>query len=309
MPLNSINLSGPVISPTFGFSEAADGGITRYVYQDSSGNGVASLDQLPAGMQDIADNTVALALAKCRDNRGDNIIVLPGHVETIGANAWSLKKGVTIACMGNDSDRPTFNWTAATSQIAFNKAGVRVMNAIFNFAVTAATEITKACAVTAQTTFEGCLVTLATSATVGCTVGFELATGADRTKFDGCTMTGTANGAVQVINIVNAIDSPTIKRSTIIAGTSATTMGVVNLTAAATNCMFDDCSFANLITNSTVAVNGFAACTGMLTYLNLGITNATGGATAIAVPGNWNMNQCFGGVIAKNGIAITPQSG
>lgn len=309
MPLNNINLTGPVIDPISGFQITPDGGITRYVFQDVNGNGIGSLDQLTPGLADIADTSVANALLKCRDNRGDSIVVLPGHVETIGANAWSCKKGVTVACMGNDSDRPVFNWTAAGSQIAFNKTGMRVINAIFNFAVTAATEITKACAITAQTTFEGCLVTLATSATVGCTVGFELATGADRTRFDGCTMLGTANGAVQCINIVNAIDSPTIRRSTIIAGTSATTMGVVNLTAAATNCMFDDCSFSNTITNSTVAINGFAACTGMLTWLNCGITNATGGATAIGVPGNWNMNQCFGGVIAKNGIAITPQSG
>jgi hypothetical protein len=47
----------------------------------------------------------------------------------------------------------------------------------------------------------------------------------------------------------------------------------------------------------------------MLTYLMCSITNATGGATAIGVPGNWNMNQCFGGVVGKDGIAITPQSG
>ncbi len=309
MPLTNINLTGPIIDPVMGLELGPTGGIIRYVYSDASGNGIASLDGLPAGIQDIADTSVANALLKCRDNRGDAIIVLPGHIETIGANAWTLKKGVTIACMGNDSDRPTFNWTVAGSQIAFNKAGVRVINAIFNFAVTAATEITKACAITAQTSFENCLVTLATSATVGCTVGFEITTGGDRTKFDGCTMIGTALGASQVINIVAAVDSVVIRRCVIIAGTSATTMGVVNLTAAATNVVMDDCSFSNTIASSTVAVNGFAACTGMLTYLNCGITNATGGATAIAVPGNWNMNQCFGAVIAKNGIAITPTSG
>lgn len=309
MPLTNINLTGPVIIPGLGHEQVPTGGLVRYVYQDSSGNGIAGLDQLPASMQDQADTSVANALLKCRDNRGDTIVVLPGHVEPIGANAWTLKKGVTIACLGNDNDRPTFKWTAAGSQIAFNQNGVRVINAIFNFAVTAATEITKACAITAQTTFEQVDVILATSSTVGCTVGFELATGADRVKFDGCNMIGVAAGASQVINIVNAVDRPTIRRTSIIAGTSGTTVGVVNLSAAATNCLFDDCSFANTITNSTVAVNGFAGCTGMLTWLNCGITNATGGATAIAVPGNWNMNQCFGGVIAKNGIAITPQSG
>lgn len=310
MPLTNINLSGPLLIPGIGLMSAPAGGLVRYVYQDASGNRASGLDQLPASMQDVSDASVAVALGKLRDNRGDTIVCLPGHVETIGgAAAWSLVKGVTIACAGNRADRATFNWTAAASQIAFNKDGVRLINANLNFAATAATTVTKACAVTAATIFERCKFTFGASGTQTCTTGIEFATGADGSVIDGCVGFGTANCASNPVTIVNAIDQLEVRRTTIICGTSATGQGVIQASAAATNWMMDDCGFANTITSSTAAVVGFAGITGMWTYVMAGITSATGGATAIATPGNVMMDQCYGGVVGKNGIAITPASG
>ena len=309
MPLANINLGGPFLTPAMGLLSAPGGGKVEYVYQDSSGNGVASLSDCPPGIVDHQNLTVAAALGKLRANRGDTIICLPNHVETIGANAWPLLAGVNIVCLGNDNERPTFNWTAAASQIAFNAKGVRVMNAIFNFAVTAATTVTKACAITAATIFENCLMTVSTSSTVNCTTGLEIATGGDRTRFDGCLILGAAAGAANPITIVNAVDSVTLKRTTIAAGTSATGQGCIQASAATTNWVMDDCVFNNTIANSTAAVVGFAGVTGQFSFVMAGIQAATGGATAIATPGNVNMFQCFGGTPGKNAIAITPASG
>lgn len=310
MPIQDINLNGPIVIPSIGALDLPTGGRVRYVYQDASGNGIASLSDVTASLQDSADLTVAAAFAKCRANRGDRIIVLPGHAETIGAAGWPVVAGVTAICLGNDdTDMPQFKWTAAGSNIAFNAAGVRIIGGVFNFAVTAATNIAEACTVSAPTRFERLKVIFSTSSAVTCTNGFNFVTGSDRSGFDSCYGVGNAAGASKPILLTNAIDSFSCKRSTFVAGTSATGQGVIQAAAAATNWIMDDCVFNNTITGSTAAVVGFANATGQFSYILAGIQAATGGATAIATPGNIQMYQCFGTVPGKNGIAITPTSG
>lgn len=310
MPITDINLNGPVVLPHMGLLDLPTGGIVRYVYQDASGNGIASLSNVTASLQDQSDLTVAAAFGKMRSNRGDRIIVLPGHVETIGTTGWPVVAGVTVACLGNDdSDMPVFSWTASGSNIAFNAKGVRVIGGVFNFAVTAATNIAEACTVSAATRFERLKVIFSTSSTVTCTNGFNFVTGSDRSGFDSCYGVGNAAGASKPILLTNAIDSFSCKRSTFVAGTSATGQGVIQAAAAATNWVMDDCIFSNTIASSTAAVVGFAGATGTFSYVLAGIQAATGGATAIATPGNIQMFQCFGTVPGKNGTAITPASG
>jgi hypothetical protein len=310
MPIQDINLNGPIVIPSIGALDLPTGGNVRYVYQDANGNGIASLSNVTASLQDASDLTVAAAFGKCRANRGDRIIVLPGHVEAIATTGWPVVAGVTVISLGNDdSDMPNFNWTAAGSNIAFNAKGVRVIGGVFNFAVTAATNVAEACTISAATRFERLKVIFSTSSTVTCTNGFNFVTGADRSGFDSCYGVGNAAGASKPILLTNAIDSFSCKRSTFIAGTSGTGQGVIQAAAAATNWTMDDCVFLNSITSSTAAVVGFAGATGFFSYVLAGITAATGGATAIGTPGNIVMAQCFGGVLGKDAIAITPASG
>lgn len=84
-------------------------------------------------------NTLALASAACVANRGDVIMVMAGHTETISSStALTLSTaGVTIIGLGLGSLRPTFTLdTAATARINVTAANVAFRNCIFiaNFA-------------------------------------------------------------------------------------------------------------------------------------------------------------------------------
>jgi hypothetical protein len=87
----------------------------------------------------VVYTTLALAIAQCVASRGDIIIVLPGHTETISsATALAFNvAGITIIGIGNGALKPTFTLdTAATARIAVSVANVTVKNIKFvaNFA-------------------------------------------------------------------------------------------------------------------------------------------------------------------------------
>lgn len=74
--------------------------------------------------------TLAGALAKCVASRGDVILLMPGHAESItGAAGIAISvAGVTIVGLGNGNNRPTLTWatsTAATVTITANDVTIR----------------------------------------------------------------------------------------------------------------------------------------------------------------------------------------
>lgn len=110
------------------------------------GNAAASLLQGHRGAADAGGgsfnspySTLAYAVSQCVANRGDIIVVKPGHAETISsATALTLSiAGVAIVGLGLGSNRPTFTLdTATTATINVTAANVSIQNCIFtaNFA-------------------------------------------------------------------------------------------------------------------------------------------------------------------------------
>jgi len=111
-----------------GFSESgslpAHTGRTFYVHKNGAG---------PTNFQ-VVDTTIEAAVNKCRANKGDVIVVLEGHTESI-ASATALvldKAGVTIVGLGSGASRPTLTFTTATTAtIPVSAADVVVKNMIF----------------------------------------------------------------------------------------------------------------------------------------------------------------------------------
>jgi hypothetical protein len=76
--------------------------------------------------------TIAQGLLKCNANKGDVIILMPGHAATI-ASAGGLTinvAGVTIVGVGTGSLRPVFTFSATDSTIAISAANVTLSNVI-----------------------------------------------------------------------------------------------------------------------------------------------------------------------------------
>ncbi len=86
------------------------------------------------GTYDSPFATLSYAVSQCVANRGDVIMVKPGHTETISsATALTLSvAGVAIIGLGIGSNRPTFTLdTAATATINVTAANVAIKNCIF----------------------------------------------------------------------------------------------------------------------------------------------------------------------------------
>ncbi len=84
-------------------------------------------------------STIAAALTNCVANRGDKIVVLPGHAETISAAAGIDLNvaGVEIIGVGKGAQRPTITLAvAATATLRISANDVAISNILFvaNFA-------------------------------------------------------------------------------------------------------------------------------------------------------------------------------
>lgn len=79
------------------------------------------------------------AVGLCTANKGDVIVGLPGHVETISA-AGSLTMdiaGVTIVGLGNGLNRPIMDYTVAAGTVEMDADNTRITNCVFKANVTA----------------------------------------------------------------------------------------------------------------------------------------------------------------------------
>lgn len=269
---------------------------------------VCSLGVQDNTTDDIASQlslTLVAAMAQCRANRGDVIICLPGHVESVTATAMTWLAGVTVVGIGNGDERPTFNWTVAGSQWAIAVANVKIINCILNLAATAATSVTKAILVTgAASRISGCKIIMgAAGGAQLATIGIEYGTGADRFIFgaDKDSEEGTnevfapADAAVvSCIKIVAALANGRIANNIMSVGMSATTNGLITMTVAPTTIYIGYNAFNNSITSSTKALVGITAATGFVEYNTGYIMAATGGATAFGTLGSLQLTQNFG---------------
>lgn len=74
--------------------------------------------------------TIDYAIGQCVANRGDIIVVMPGHTETISAAAGVAQDvaGVAVIGLGDGSLRPTINYTATASTWTMSAANCKMIN-------------------------------------------------------------------------------------------------------------------------------------------------------------------------------------
>lgn len=294
-------LPNPIAFP--GYILSPNGGFTHYV---------CSLGVQDGTQDDIASKlytTLGAALAACRANRGDCIIVLPGHTESVTTTP-TFVAGVSILGIGNGDERPTFNWTATTSQWAITVANVSIENCVLNLAATAATVTTKAITITgARAVFTKNRIIGGASSTQLATIMIELATGADRARFIENQIFSTTDSAnVNCFKLTNAVDQCWWVDNVISVGMSTTAGSVITMTTAPTNVYIARNMLTNSIASSSKALVGITAATGQVEDNKLYILAASGGATAIGTAGSMGFAQNFG--CATNGSALlTPAAG
>ena len=297
--LSSFNVRGPVeFAP--GHIILPTGGLWGYVHS----SGAAALSNLPPGMVDAPlgfYTTVNAALAATRANRGDYIICLPGHVETLGVvDAFAnLVAGTTIMGVGQGTMRPTFHWSVAATTVLLNVANCSLENLNLNLAgdPTLTTAITGVVGGSIQVSADGCAIrhcriNTGVDSDQIITVGILVSAGGDWFTLADNFMApfGSADIGITTADIptagtvvrITGADGVRIERNVIIASTTTVTDGVLEgLTTLSSNCVIDDNFFHNNASDSTTAVDfGALVMTGVMRRNLLKVTvDATAQAT------------------------------
>lgn len=100
--------------PVFGAGAAVPSTTGSYFFVDSVSGGAGNGGLSPSD----AVSTVDIAIGKCAADKGDVIVVMPGHAETVTATSVALDvAGVSVVGLGRGLLRPTFTYGAAAATI------------------------------------------------------------------------------------------------------------------------------------------------------------------------------------------------
>jgi hypothetical protein len=298
LPFNNLTAGADLGSAFF----VPPGGNVFYV----RGNGTATTeyDNDPAGIRGQLHASVQVALNSTVANRGDVILVFPGHTESISAaDGWSnLKAGTRIIGMGTGNSRPVITWTAATSTVLMDVANVSVQNIIMQWAGDPAstTALTVAAPITvsaAGCSIKGCRINAGVDADQLVTIGLTTTAAADDFTVQGNQLhSATTAEATTFMQFVGA-DRLQFHGNQIVGATSAVAVGCIRfLTTASTNIKM----FGNTVRNnkaaSEQAITGMAAMSGEVDHLFMTVlSNAAGALTgAFSTPADVTFGrQCY----------------
>ncbi len=244
------------------------------------------------------------ALSIVKAGRGDLVVCLPGHVETIGA-AKSVPSGVTILGCGDFGNRPTFTLnTAITANISL-AAGCRLQNLVIDGTGFDAITSLITCAGTAY--INNCHIIMATStnqAITGVTIGanncrisrtlIDAIAGAGgaqailssaavaRLTVEGSQFIGDFSAAVLVSASTNHITDMLIKENTLV-NRNGTAKAVISFTTSSTGILRD-----NVFSGTTwaSAADAIAGSTSVLLrwFQNYGFDDGAGAVSGILIP-------------------------
>lgn len=124
-------------------------------------------------------STIVYAITQCTASRGDLILVMPGHIETVAAAAGlaMATAGVAVVGLGLGSLRPQVNLTATASTVTMSAANCSFKNILFTGGIDAI--VSSIVVSAADCTIEDCEVRDVTGQMV---LGILTTAGANRLK-------------------------------------------------------------------------------------------------------------------------------
>jgi hypothetical protein len=189
-------------------------------------------------------STIDYAIGRCTANRGDVIMVMPGHAENVSAASGITVDvaGIAIVGLGSGAKVPTLSWTAADGTIAGSVANVSWVNMKFVANVADVTTAWDLAGGSDGWSFENCVWT-DTSTVLNHIDFITLATGVDDLSFINCRVIGKSASNDSFITGV-AHDRLLIDKCQIqfdVAQTSV--VGVIETSGNATNVWIKDSLF------------------------------------------------------------------
>lgn len=180
--------------------------------------------------------TIDYAIGKCTASKGDIILVMPGHAETISAAGGITADvaGISIIGLGVGSNKPTIRFSATASTFLISAANVYVANLRVTSTID---EVVKMFSVTAAYVT---LDNIEHFETASCqTIQFLLTSAAaDYLTVKNCYhyQANAAGSAQKWIELVGCDNTRILDNTFILAMNNAATTAVINATTAVVNC-------------------------------------------------------------------------
>lgn len=239
-------------------------------------------------------STIMAAIAACEANERAQILVAPGHTETItAAGGITLSKaGVYIRGLGDTSLRPTIAFsTAATASLLVSAANCTIDN--FNIDLTGIDGLDNPINVQAA----GFRLLNSRIIMAGASAQADIAILTDATcdymVIDNNEFIGSSDAGVAcAIDIVGGSNAR-ITNNRIYGAFTAAVGGIRLKTTAPTNILIKGNFIANITASSTACITGVANTTGEISNNYLRITTDAGVAW-IGTPGNTSLFQNYG---------------
>jgi hypothetical protein len=230
-------------------------------------------------------STIDAAIAHCVADRGDVIVVMPGHAEAI-ASATSLVvdvAGITIVGLGQGRNRPVLSFTATASRIPVSADNVVIDNLVFLGAVA---DIVSGMTITGDdVTVKNC--EFASGTAILEFLQFIDVDGAARARIENCRILASATAGSAVGIRVDATDDLTIIGCEIRGDftTTAAIDGNVGTGAASTNIKIIGNVIENLDATAGLLIDMHDDSTGIIAY-NSGYTLFTTAPETAFDPGD-----------------------
>lgn len=244
--------------------------------------------------------TIDSAVGKCTAGRGDTIIALPGHVETVAtANGLDLDvAGIRVIFLGDGANRASVNLTATASTIRVNANNV----AVYGMSVTGGIDAVALCVDVNGKTDVVFKDLRYRDVTGQCTVFFKAANNSDRLVIDGVKYLGDAAAGTSAAFQFDGCDDLTFKSFDIVGNFANSAIEFI--TTASARVRIDsgpdgsfiwtqnsaDLCIKDTITGSTGNITGRGGLALRLTDNAANITEAITGATFAVFDNVWVCN-------------------
>lgn len=245
--------------------------------------------------------TIAQAVLTANAGKGDVIVVMPGHTETITAAAGIAinKSGIYIVGVGTGATRPTITFgTATTATMTITAADVTIDNLLFTqsfdaivspIVISASGVTIKNCYfMTGNASFQATQMILTTAAANNLAILSN--------RFEGTIDAGTT----AAITLVGG-DNVNIVGNDFIGGYTLGVGGIQNITTATTNLVIRNNTIVNLTASATKAITLLSGATGIISDNRFGIGS---GAAPITAAGAWWNANYSSAAVATNGTLV-----
>jgi hypothetical protein len=161
--------------------------------------------------------TIDYAVGRCAADRGDVILVRPGHVETISA-AGSLAldvAGIKLVGLGHGTKMCKLNFTATAGTVTVTANNVQIINMNFTAGISAVVMGLSIVAGATDCLVDNCRFDTTVAGTDEFNRSINVGVGCDRLVIEDCKINMGIAGAVAAISLVGATNDVTIQRNTI----------------------------------------------------------------------------------------------